>query len=491
MFASKKPTVHRMTSDKPKVIRPAFSPNRSSPASRSAHTALTALEPLSFPVFPTLSNSSPDQIDSLFREKCKSCLQKCSFTDPSHSSFISGKEEILKEICSALENPQISLANDLLNWESVGTLIAAHIFRVPQSPPPEWFSFYDFFAMSDSCHPPEWRHHSLIYDIAIAFFKRMKCDINEKLAIAGDFLKLAVYLARTPDDREQGKVTRLFLAIYENVIALRQFGWRVVESALSRILYETEPFVAAKAILAALGGIIAGLKTPLDPKHLPFFFEVLMPLHRNQFLFYFSKELLTCVWQYLEKDGSLVVAVFQTVIRYWPRLQPQKQMIMLDEITYFSSFVEEEWLVQCVRIVCPQLMISLSSCNSGISEKVLSMWEVNDFVWLMTSNPAVTYPIVCPTVYETGRSYWQPEIRFLAAAVLKTMQANDERAFDAVGKNLRKIQSLEIMKGFNRAAKWKYLIYTYEPESRMRNRKLHFLSVLFPGCEGIDPLRKV
>jgi hypothetical protein len=118
------------------------------------------------------------------------------------------------------------------------------------------------------------------------------------------------------------------------------------------------------------------------------------------------------------------------------------------------------------------------------------MWEVNDFVWFMTSNPAVTFPIVCPVIYETGRSYWQPEIRFLAAAVLKTMQLNDERAFDAVGKNLRKIQSLEIMKGFNRVAKWKYLICTYEQETRVQNRKLHLLSVLFPGCEGIDPLRK-
>jgi serine/threonine-protein phosphatase 2A regulatory subunit B' len=448
------------------------------------------LAPLAFPDFPALSDATADKIDSLFREKCKACLQKCSFDNPSHAACIAGKEALLREILTTIEDVKFPLANDLPNWESVGTMIAVHIFRIPPPIPAEWFSFYDFFALTDTCHAPEWPHHSLIFDIAIAFFRRMECDSDEKLAISGDVLKLSLYLARTPDGREQEKTTRLFLAIYENVIQLRQFAWRVAESALSRVLFETEPFVAAKAILAGFASIIAGLRTPLDPKRLPFFHEILLPLHRNQFLVYFSKELLTCVWQYLEKDGSLIISVLQTVMRYWPRLQPQKQIIMIDEIAYFSSFVEEEWLVRCVRTVCPQLMMSLSSCNSGISEKILSMWEVNDFVWLMTSNPAVTFPIVCPAIYEIGRSYWQPEIRFLAAAVLKTMQVNDERAFNLVGKNLRKIQSLEIMEGLTRAAKWKYLICTYEEEMRARNRKLHVLSVLFPGCEAIDPLRK-
>jgi hypothetical protein len=165
-------------------------------------------------------------------------------------------------------------------------------------------------------------------------------------------------------------------------------------------------------------------------------------------------------------------------------------MVMLDEIALFSSFVEAEWFVQCIQIVCPQLMFSLASCNSGISEKVLSMWEVNDFVWLMTSNPAVTFPTVVTKIFEVGRSYWSPEIRFLAAAVLRTMKLNNERSFDAVGKNLRKIQSLEIMKGFTAAAKWKYLIFTYEEEAIAKSWKLHMLSVLFDGCEVIDPFKK-
>jgi serine/threonine-protein phosphatase 2A regulatory subunit B' len=491
MFLARKPAVHKMTPEKPKLRQGAFFPTQSAARPRhSAHANRAASERPPFPTLPALSSAPPHTVNDLFRKKCRSCVQKGYIGCPSDALFVSAKEDALKDILSAIENPKVSITNDIPNWESVASVVAANLFRRPPPIPAEWFSCFDYFAMSDICHEPNWLHQSLVYNIGIAFVKRMKCDCTQKVAVCGDFLKLTVYLARSPDAREQHKIVAFFLVIYEFVAELRPFSWRVVSSALTRIQFEGEPFVAAKPILSALMTIIAGFDAPLDKKYLPFFHNVLLPLHRNQFFVYFAKELVTCVCQYLERDSSLVVSVFRTIIRYWPRLQPQKQMVLLDEIALFSSFVEAEWFVQCIQIVCPQLMFSLASCNSGISEKVLSMWEVNDFVWLMTSNPAVTFPTVVTKLFEVGRSYWLPEIRFLAAAVLKIMKLNSERSFDAVGKNLRKIQSLEIMKGFTSAAKWKYLIFTYEEEAIAKSWKLHMLSVLFDGCEVIDPFKK-
>jgi hypothetical protein len=317
----------------------------------------------------------------------------------------------------------------------------------------------------------------------------MRADDERKIQICGDFLKLTLYLARTPDDREQQKVVLLFLAIYEKVVKLRPFAWQVVSSALLRILYDDEPFVAAKPILGALATVIMGFKQPLNSKHRPFFHGVLMSLHRNQYLVYFAKELLVCVCQYLEKDGSLVLSVFQTIRRYWPHAQSAKQLIMLDEIALFSSFVEEEWLVQCVRVICPVLLSAMTSCNAWVSEKVLGMWEINDFVWFMTVQPVVTFPTIVPTIYEVGRAYDSPEIRFLAAAVLRTIQLNDGRAFELIGKSLTTIQSIELMKKADRAAKWKLLISNYEADRRERTRKLMMLSTLFEGYERVEALR--
>jgi hypothetical protein len=195
----------------------------------------------------------------------------------------------LKDILSAIENQKVSITNDIPNWESVASVVAANLFRCPPPIPAEWFSSFDYFAMSDICHEPNWLHQSLVYNIGIAFVKRMKCDCAQKVAVCRDFLKLAVYLARSPNAQEQHKIIAFFLVIYEFVAELRPFSWRVVSSALTRIQFEGEPFVAAKPILSALVTIIAGFHAPLDKKYLPFFYNVLLPLHRNQFFVYFAK----------------------------------------------------------------------------------------------------------------------------------------------------------------------------------------------------------
>jgi hypothetical protein len=419
--------------------------------------------------------------------KCKLCISKLS-VDPA-SSLGSAKQEVLTDILTALDNSSFPLTNDIPNWEAASTLVAAHIFRFPSRIPAEWFSFFDYFALSDVCHDPVWPHRSLAYDIGIAFVKRMRADDEPKIHICGDFLKLAVYLARTPDDREQQKLVLFFLAIYERVVELRPFAWQVVSSVLLRVLDDGEPFVAARPILGALATVITGFKKPLNNKHRPFFDTILMPLHRNQYLVCFAKELLLCVGQYLEKDGSLVLSVFQTIRKYWPHTQSAKQLVMLDEIALCSSFIEDGWLVECARVICPLLLSAMTSCNAWVSEKVLGMWEINDFVWFMIVRPVITFPIIVPTIYEVGRTSDRPEIRFLAAAVLRTIQLNNGRAFQLIGKSLTTIQSIELMQKADRAAKWKWLISNYEANRRQRTRKLMLLSTLFEGYERVEALR--
>jgi hypothetical protein len=487
----KKSDVHRISGDYPRITRPGFSPTHgSSPTARkSPKLAYRPLEQLAFPSLLPLGSANKNDVNDLFRQKCKIALQKCSF-DAGVTQFVRAKEELLRDILSALTSREIALDNDITNWESVFTLVSAHLVRSPLAIPREWFSVHDWYCLSDVCHPQNWIHLSIIYDIIIAFLSTMKCDCERKLEWCRDLLALTVYLCRTPDDREQSKLGLLFLAVYEYVTELRSIAWTLVTCALSRILYDDEPFVSARPILRSFAGVIAGLKTPLGKVYRDFFHDVLLPLHRNQFLVYFANELFTCVTQFLEKDHQLVLEVFVTILRYWPRLQPQKQILILEELSYMASFVEDEWVVQCVRLVGPRIAISLRSCHAGISEKILGMWEVNDFAWMMAQNPAVSYPLLIPHIFEAGRTYWLPEIRFLCAAVLRTMQENDDRAFNAVGVNLRKIQSLDLTRGLDRAAKWKFLICTHESDPHKKAWNLHMLAALFDGCESLDPYRR-
>lgn len=501
-MAQRKPSVNTVKSGKPKIMRPSFSPATTSGSTGSIHSSpkerqsratsvismnRLKLNNLAFPSMPMLGSARGEDIDELFREKLKLCLQMCDFESDNIDQFIMAKEDVLKDILAGLKNSASKITNNLENWKAVVTMISAHIFRTPNPLPPEWFSFYDYFCLTDVIHPPDWVHLELVYDIAIEWMTNMKVDNKDKFMLASDLLKLCVYLARTPDDREQEKIAVLFSAIYEKVPQARAFAFKVVSNALSRIVFDEEPFTSAKPLLKAFTSIIAGLSNPLNQKYLPFWYNVLLPLHRCEQLVYFAKELFTCVAQILERNHHLVIDVFKNLTKFWPRLKPEKQLLFLDEITYLCSFVEEEYLEQCVRIICPQLLASLTGCHAAITEKILLMWEVNDFVWFVITDPGISYPMLVPKLLETGKTYWQPDIRILSAAVLAVMKLNQEKYFDAVGKNMKQIVSHELVQGMTRAAKWKYFIQTFEEDKRRKNRQLRTLSMLFPGSESVEP----
>lgn len=442
---------------------------------------------VSFPALPMLANAKKSDVDALFREKLKLCLQMCTFDEGGPDQFVMAKEDILQEIRNVLRVRVGVIGNELANWNAVMELVCAHLFRDVDPIPDEWFGFLDFYCMTDVNHPMEWIHMGIVYDIAIEWVNHMPVNSKEKLAVARDLLKLCVHVARTTDDREQEKVAGLLAAVYEKVPQVREFAFEIVSDVLSRIVREGAPFTAAKPLLMAFTGILAGLSAPLNQKYLPFWEDVLLPLHRCDRLVYFAKELFTCVMQVLDKDNPLVMTLLHALFKFWPVASPQKQMLLLDEIAHVCGFIDERYFEPCIHLMAPQLLVSLTGCHAGVVEKILCMWEVPDFVWLMTKLPSLTYPMFLPKILEIGKTHWSQDVRNLAASVAYVMQKNEARYFDAVGRNMKKLVSLELMKAMTRAAKWKYLIFTFEEDSNRREMQMHVLATLFSGCEGIDP----
>ena len=472
-----------------KVVMPEFSPLLDgSCRGKQCNRENRKQNNVSFPALPMLSShAKKSDVNALFREKLKLCLQMCTFDENGPDQFVMAKEDILQEIRTVLRNRAGIVANQLANWNAVMELVSVHLFRKIDPIPDEWFGFLDFYCMSDLSHAMDWVHLGLVYDIAIEWVTHMPVDSKEKLSVACDLIRLCVFVSPTTDDREQEKAATLFVAIYEAVPQVREFAFQIGANKISQIWFGDEPFTSAKTLLRAFTGILAGLSKPLNQKYLPFWEEVLLPLHRCDHLVYFAKELFTCVVQILDKDRRLVVTMLHELFKHWPVISPKKQMIFLDEIAQVMNFVDDKYCEECVHVMAPQLLASLTSCHSAIVEKILYMWEVGDFVWVMTSVPGVTYPMFLPKLLEIGKTYWNPDIRILAASVAYVMQQNDARYFDAVGRNLKKLVSLDLVKSMTRAAKWKYLIFTFEEDRKRQDEQVHLLSTLFSGCDAIDP----
>lgn len=454
-----------------------------------------------FPSLPSLSSVTKEVVDSLFAKKVKLCFQQCDFSKGSPEIHISTKESILKELSTTISDPSIKISDSKENYDLIFALISLHIFRSPEPIPKEWFSSSDYYFLNDEYHPKNFQHLNLIYEIAINFFKRQTFNIELAFELSGDLFKLCIFLCRTIDDREQLKLAELITEIYSKMKPLRHFFLKVIKTAIIRVIYENDPFTSLKPILISLASIVAGFSIKKSKKmtkkiekekktsklKMSLFYDCLLPIHHLPYLAYYSTELAMSVAQFLEKDSSLVLPLFKELVSHWPHLQTRKQMIFIDEISWFASYIEDSFIIEAIHLIIPQLMTSLKSCNALVTGKILAMWEINDFVWLTVCKPEISYPLIVPSIYEVAYSYWLDDARMYATAVLNVLSINNKEVFLALGSNLKKIQSNFILKNLDSGSKWINLIQNFENSKRVRRIKMDAVSSLFVGC---DALRK-
>ena len=479
----------------PKIMRPVFTPTPSTsklketpikkepPASRKATRELPKLKN-PFDKLPLLAKTKGEEANDLFRKKCRQCCTMCDFSGDRLTGHISAKEDILKEILKAVDTGSVPMIKT--NYEAVFALISAHLLRTPKPPPAEWFSPSDFYFSTDELRLSDWRHVSLVYDIAIAFFKSKMDNIDEQLEqYCGDLIKLVVFLTRTCDKREQDKIVTLLHSLCLNVPSLRTFTISVLTTALFRITHDNLVYVTARPLLRVLQPIVKGFRLPLRLEHIEMFRRVILPLYRCPFLAYFHDELFSVVVEFMQQQNDLVLDVYRYIIGNWPFMQPQKQMLFLKDIGWLASFVSEHEVNTAMYCITPQLMTSLCGCHAAVAETVLRLWEIGDFVWLVTYNSKMTYPIIVPKIYQAAVTHWHAEIRCVATAVLQVLRQNDVMAFDSVGVTLKQIASAEALQSMTKGKTWAQLIHHPDISNSVKRTALSMVRQLFVGCETV------
>ena len=75
--------------------------------------------------------------------------------------------------------------------------------------------------------------------------------------------------------------------------------------------------------------IINGFALPLKAEHKQFLVKVLIPLHKSKTLGQYQAQLAYCVVQFLEKDPSLTDKVINGLLKFWPKTNSPKEVLLL------------------------------------------------------------------------------------------------------------------------------------------------------------------
>ncbi|EDO14434.1 hypothetical protein Kpol_206p2 [Vanderwaltozyma polyspora DSM 70294] len=348
---------------------------------------------------PNFEDVSPEERLALFLAKVDQCYVMFDFNDPSFD--IQGKEIkriTLQELIEFIVTNRFTYTNEM--YAHVITMFKVNLFRPIPPPVNPVGDIYD----PDEDEPVNelaWPHMQLVYEFFLRFVESP--DFNHQIAkqyIDQEFILKLLELFDSEDIRERDCLKTTLHRIYGKFLSLRSFIRRSINYIFLQFIYETEKFNGIAELLEILGSIINGFALPLKEEHKVFLLRVLLPLHKVPCLSLYHPQLAYCIVQFLEKEPLLTEEVVMGLLRYWPKINSTKEIMLLNEIEDIFEVIEP---LEFIKVEVP-LFVQLAKCISSphfqVAEKVLSYWNNEYFLNLCIENAEVILPIVFPPLYE-------------------------------------------------------------------------------------------
>ena len=348
---------------------------------------------------PSFEDVSPEERLPLFLAKVDQCNAMFDFNDPSFD--IRGKEVkrvTLQELIDFIVTNRFTYTNEM--YEQVITMFKINLFRPIPPPVNPIGDIYD----PDEDEPVNelaWPHMQYVYEFFLRFVESP--DFNHQVAkqyIDQEFILKLLELFDSEDIRERDCLKTTLHRIYGKFLSLRSFIRRSINYIFLQFVYETEKFNGIAELLEILGSIINGFALPLKEEHKVFLLRVLLPLHKVPCLSLYHPQLAYCIVQFLEKEPLLTEEVVMGLLRYWPKINSTKEIMLLNEIEDIFEVIEP---LEFIKVEVP-LFVQLAKCIASphfqVAEKVLSYWNNEYFLNLCIENAEVILPIVFPPLYE-------------------------------------------------------------------------------------------
>ncbi|EGV64646.1 protein phosphatase 2A regulatory B subunit [Yamadazyma tenuis ATCC 10573] len=380
---------------------------------------------------PSFNEVLPEEQIPLFIRKIDQCNVLFDFSDPTYD--IRGKEikrATLQELIQFISSNRFTYTEEM--YKHVINMYKTNLFRPIPPPANPVGDLYDPDE-DESVDELSWPHMQAIYEFFLRFIESP--DFAHQIAkhyIDHDFILKLLELFDSEDSRERDCLKTTLHRIYGKFLSLRSFIRKSINNVFLQFVYETERFNGIGELLEILGSIINGFALPLKDEHKIFLIRVLMPLHKVKSLSMYHPQLAYCIVQFLEKDPLLTEDVIMSLLRFWPKINSQKEVMFLNEIEDIFEVMEPSEFLKIQIPLFAQLSKCISSSHFQVSEKVLMFWSNEYFLTLITENAEVILPIIFASLYELTNAT-QPSV---SNGVMKQKLAENPGAVTDANRNL-------------------------------------------------------
>ncbi|KAK8888722.1 hypothetical protein M9Y10_033456 [Tritrichomonas musculus] len=442
--------------------------------------------PLIFEPKPLLSEVKGEDFHSIFITKCQQIGQVLDFSNDSNLEEKEAKGMMLDDLLHAVSDPEIVSHLQENEYTALYNCFIKNNVRIMPKPPDIWFAPVCLDFKLDIVEETGWPHLSLMYDVMTAFLSNPKFHSHYCPDITKSLFKSIILMFESPDQRERLKLTTLFHAFYKAFRGLRNDAQKICSVYLRQFTYCGDPNLCCQELLFTFVPIFSGYKVPLNPNHIRFFIEAVIPLHRSPNLYQFHNSLVSATTAMLMKNNKLSTFVFHEIFTHWPFTSPTKKIMLLKELELLADFVDKE---EEKKIILPFTLL-MAHCiddqNFAVVERSLLIWESDSIMRITRSNIPVIFPLILPQIYKTILTHWSNDVKSLAIRTMRVLKGINQAAFDQVGLDIKKIENDKILKELKKGSTWNKLIDLYGENQEEKADFKEKLSKTFIGCEALS-----
>ncbi|PNF32268.1 Serine/threonine-protein phosphatase 2A 56 kDa regulatory subunit epsilon isoform [Cryptotermes secundus] len=301
--------------------------------------------------------------EQLFIRKLRQCCVAFDFMDP--VADLKGKEikrATLNELVDFITAGRGVLTEPV--YPEIIRMISANLFRT--LPPSDFDPEED-----DPTLEASWPHLQLVYEFFLWFLESsdFQPTIGKKV-IDQKFVLQLLDLFDSEDPRECDFLKTVLHRIYGKFLGLRAFIRKQINNIFLMSVYETEHFNGVGELLEILGNIINGFALPLKSEHKQFLVKVLLQLHKVKCLSLYHAQLAYCVVQFLKKDATLTETVVKGLLKFWPKMCSQKEVMFLGEIGGILDVIEPSQFAKIQEPLFRQISRCVSSPHFQVAERI-------------------------------------------------------------------------------------------------------------------------
>ncbi|KAG8988741.1 Serine/threonine-protein phosphatase 2A 56 kDa regulatory subunit delta isoform [Tulasnella sp. JGI-2019a] len=435
----------------PKDTIPVVKPPRKQRSSRFIVNEKVDIEKL-----PTFAEVPHNSRTELFVQKLNQCSLLFDFNDA--SSELKGKQIKAAALHDMLEyiTTQRGVITESI-YPEVVKMFATNLFR---SIPPQVNPTGDAFDPEEDEPVLEmaWPHLQIVYEFFLRFVESPDFNTNvAKRYIDQTFVINLLELFDSEDPRERDFLKTTLHRIYGKFLNLRAFIRRSINNVFFMFVYETERHNGIAELLEILGSIINGFALPLKEEHKTFLTRVLLPLHKVKSLTLYHPQLAYCVVQFLEKDSALTEEVLLGLLKFWPKVNSQKEVMYLNEVEEVLDVIDPGEFTKIQVPLFTQLARCVNSQHFQVAERALYYWNNEYIVNLMGDNIGVILPIVFPALYTNSRSHWNRTIHGMIYNALKLFMEINPELFDECVQTYKRNRIQERQALVERYEKWQLM----------------------------------